>query len=241
MTLVSQIITDAFRQSNLLSINSSVTVTAQTEALRFLNRLVKSVMGHEAGERLEPMAIGFNHIDDSTDLENVLIPVNARMILNLTEETTVLLYPQPDDGTRMGLVDVSGNLSTYNFILDGNGRLIEGATTLTLDTDSLQREWFYREDLGNWVRYTTLDVDSEFPFPDEFDDFFISMLALRLNPAYGASIDPQSQAIMQRAQSQLRSRYNIISETPAELALLLLKGWGSNRTFFSNSTDFDHG
>lgn len=241
MTLVSQIITDSFRQSNLLSINSSVTVAAQTEALRFLNRLVKSVMGHEAGERLEPMAIGFNNIDDSTDLENVLIPVNARMLLNLTEETTVLLYPQPDDGTRMGLVDVSGNLSTYNFIIDGNGRLIEGATTLTLDTDNLQREWFYREDLGNWVRYTTLDVDSEFPFPDEFDDFFISMLALRLNPAYGASIDPQSQAIMQRAQSQLRSRYNIISETPVELALLLLKGWGGNRSFFSNSTDFDHG
>jgi hypothetical protein len=49
LTLVSEIITDAFRQSNLVAVGTTPTTEETTEALRYLNRIVKSVFGNEAG------------------------------------------------------------------------------------------------------------------------------------------------------------------------------------------------
>src|SRR3546814_19127941 len=63
MTLVSQIITDSFRKSNLIAIGTTPTAAQQTEALRYLNRMVKPVFGDEVGEPLTALPIGSLTID----------------------------------------------------------------------------------------------------------------------------------------------------------------------------------
>lgn len=241
MTLVSQIITDAHRQSNLLPIGASVTTAQSDEGLRYLNRLVRSVFGNEVGENLEPLPIGKLGIDrpsgfpyyDQVPPGDWFVPLNRRLMLNLSAPQTVYLHPMPCDGSRFAIVDASNNLATYNLIVDGNGRNIETTPSVTLNTNGTVQEWFYREDLGNWVKSSTLLTSDTFPFPEEFDDYFISMLAMRLNPAYGMMIDQQSQAVMQRSGKQLRARYSQTIETASETALLRMPRTARDRDQYS--------
>lgn len=237
MTLVSQIITDAFRQGNLVQTGAAPTADEATEGLRYLNRLVKSVFGNEAGEALIALPIGRHDIArpagwpwwNTTPSGDWFVPKNARLMLNLEESTPLYLHPVPDDGTRFAVIDISSNLSTYPVTVYGNGRLIEGAASVVLNTDDLDAEWFYREDLANWLRYAPLEADDTFPFPEEFDDFFITLLAIRLNPSYGIALDPQSKAIFDRSRSQFRSRYSQHIPTRSEPALTRLSRLSAER------------
>jgi hypothetical protein len=142
--------------------------------------------------------------------------------VNLAEPVTIHLHPNPQDGARFALNDVAGNLSTYNVTLDGNGQRIESAVTLTLSTDNTNSEWFYRADTGNWVLFSPLILTDTFPYPEEFDDFFIIMLAMRLNPAYGTTIDGQIQSMLSRATRQMKARYSNKKRIAAETALFRL-------------------
>jgi len=226
MTLVSQILHDALRQSNLLAIGAVQTSTQTEEGLRYLNRIVKSVLGFEVGDPLTGFPLGGDNISRPSGFPSWgndpgtswTVPKNSRLALNLTQSVTLYLNPAPQDGERFAVNDHAGNLATFPVTVQGNGRLIEDATSVTLDTDGLDAEWFFRADTGNWVRVSALLEDDVFPFPEEFDDFFITMTAARLNPSYGAALDPQSQMMLTRARSQLRARYrqnHSVCSTPA--------------------------
>src|SRR3546814_1582913 len=91
-------------------------------------------------------------------------------MLNLEEPVDLYLHPEPDDGSRFAVIDASENVATFNTTLYGNGRLIEGAFTQLLNEDGVDKEWFYRADLGNWLLYAPLTIVLEFPFPEEFED-----------------------------------------------------------------------
>lgn len=228
MTTVSQIIVDAFRQSNLIAVGGAPTANEETEALRYLNRLVLSVFGNEAGDPLTALPVGENNVSrtagtawwNPTQDADWFVPKNVRLMLNLTEPTTVYLHPSPDDGSRFAIVDSSGNLATNNLTVVGNGNKIDGATSQTVSTNGTTAAWFYREDLGTWVKYAPLVTTDTFPFPEEFDDYFITLLAIRLNPSYGAAIDGQSQMIFERSKRQLQSRYTQNIVTSVDPALL---------------------
>ena len=230
MTTVSQIITDAYRESNLIAISEIPNAAQEAEALRFLDRGVKSVFGYEVGENLIPFPLGRNNIQaptaypiyDNLPSGEWFTPVNTRFILNLTQAVSVPLHPSPGDGTRDAVVDASDNLSTYNVTLQGNGRTIEGSSTLTLNTDGLNREWFYRQDLGEWKQLTDLSLADEFPFPSQFDDMFIVMLAMRLNPRNNIQADQQTFIAYTRSRKQFRARYKQTTEVESEAALLHL-------------------
>ena len=107
----------------------------------------------------------------------------------------------------MSILDPFGRLNTYPVTIDANGRTIEGSATLTLDTNGLSREWFYRADLGNWVAISSLVETDEMPYPADFDMFFITYLAMRLNPRYGRMMDEQSQAVFRSERKKFVSRY----------------------------------
>ncbi len=256
MTITSQIIVDAFRQSNLLALGVSPTALQKEEALRYLSRIVKSVFGYEAGELLFPVSVGNKDIERPVEWvdyyqindANSWFPKNGRAMLNLTETQDIYLTPVPDDGTRFAVLDVSGNLSQFPVTVYGNGANIEGLPAIGLNTDGLNQEWFYRADLGNWVKTIPLLENDIFPFPEEFDDFFITMLAMRLNPSYGSALDPQSQAALQRAKGQFSSRYVQAIPTPSELALLRpskmsadRQRWYNDYTYFDPNRMFNRG
>lgn len=212
MTLVSSILLQAYRESNLVSLGTTALSTNQeTEALARLNAIIASVLGWEAGENLKQWPVGTaGYKDPDAGLRQDIWkypPINSTLVLNLTQAETIYLPENPSDGARIAVQDLGGNLATFNAVLDGNGRLIEAARTLTLSTNLLNRSWFYRADLGDWRQVTTLIAADEMPFPVEFDDMFIILLAIRLNPRYGRKMDEQSAIMLRRAQKMFTSRY----------------------------------
>jgi hypothetical protein len=248
LTTVTQLINDSFRESNLIATGASPTAAETTEALRLFNRVVQGLYGYELGDPLETIPLGTGNIDTPSDIPYFLgdlpddhAPVNIRIACNLTQAETVYLHPVPEDGARMAVTDLSGNFNTYNLILDGNGRKIEGANSLTLSTASLTRQWFYRDDIGEWKRVSDLVGLDESPFPPEFDDLLIVGLTIRLASRYGLQPSSTSLASYTSALSKFRSRYSQVRQMPVELGLRLNAGDRWYRAWGPSMRDFNRG
>lgn len=203
MTLASAIIADAYRESNLVALVSSPSTLEQTEGLNRLNPLILSCVGNEAGQELRDLNIGGQFERQIGEW----VPHNARLVLNLAAAKTLKLHPRPHEGQRLAIIDAGGNLATRNLTLNANGRLIEGSATLVLNANGMGRQWMYRADTGNWAKISALAASDQMPFPQEFDDFFVTALAMRLNPRHSASMTKESLAVMERQRQQMRARY----------------------------------
>lgn len=238
MTLASSIVTDAYRESNLIPMGASPNTNQQTEALGRLNTIILSTVGYEAGDGLDDLNVGGSY--DQSSLMSVFIPDNARLVLNLSSPRTFKLDPEPFEGQRLSIVDVGGNLATYPVTLDGNGRKIENAATLVLNTNSDVRQWMYRADTGCWAKITALLYADAMPFPAEFDDYFITMLAMRLSPRYGQALTGESLMALKRARSLLRGRYHAWREIAPDLDV---RGFAtdSGASTNLNSSEFNTG
>ncbi len=216
MTIISQIITDAYRESNLIALGTTPNDAEKAEALRRLQSIILASIGNEAGEPLETVDYPptVPEFDPGYTLSNVRLAI--------TEGTPVtIVFPlNPLDGARMGVIDPLDFLPTTPVVLDGNGRTIEGSPTITLVTAVGLPTWFYRADMGDWIRLTDFSDDTdEMPFPQEFDDFFVVSLAMRINPRYGRQLDPMTLSTMNSIRTKLRARYKQNKPMPSELAL----------------------
>lgn len=215
MTTIRDIVADALRESGILTIGDTPTADSYAEGVRRLNVLVQSMMGVELGDPFVPMSVGksdapytFGSNDDYLRcLKERAVYGSVRLNCNLEEPTTLYLDPNPREGARLSVIDIPGNFSVNKLTLNGNGRNIEGLPEVELDTDGLNRSWFYRADLGSWQVVTDLTENSDSPFPVDFDDWLTTMLAQRLNPRYGQSLAPETIASMQRVQKIFRARY----------------------------------
>lgn len=250
MTLISTIIGDAFRESNLIAIGVDPTTAEITEALRVLNRYVSALVGNELGELLTDSSYGLNNVtrpnEDNYVLDDILasyyLPENTRIVTNLQGAKTVYLHPNPRDGARIGITDPSSNLATYNLIFNGNGRTIEDATSVTLATNGVDREWFYRADLGNWARISDLATSDQSPFPAAFDDLLIIGLAMRLNPRNGAAVDPQSIDTYKSQMKKFKSRYRQSKQMGVDTVLGRINDiYGTNYYGYSDNRSWDRG
>jgi hypothetical protein len=234
MTTVASIINDALRETNLIPLGVTPTTDQTAEAFRLLSTIVAGVLGNEAGENLNPFPLGQNEIEAprgypwwSNELPgNVFLPTNLRVMCNLTGPGMINLHPRPHDGARMGIVDVSQNFDINPLTIVGNGRSIEGDSEMTYNTPGEVRQWVYREDIGNWVTVIPLVSSGEMPWPPEFDDMFIILLAIRLNPRYGQVINPASTEVLKSAMSKFSARYSqSTTQVGVEAGLLYLTHW----------------
>lgn len=230
MTILTDIIQQAFRDANLIPIGTSPTAAETAEGLKRLQVLIRSVLGNEAGENLTAIMVGNTNVvspqgsyDNSQEWTLRPLPLNVRAMCNLTGAQTLYANPNPQDGSRFSVQDAASNFATFNLTIVGNGRLLEGSTAnIVLSTDDIMREWFYRADLGDWKRVTSLVAADEMPYPEEFDDLFIVMLAMRLNPRNSQALSQESAAMMERSREQFRARYSQIINTPSDLGVLNL-------------------
>jgi hypothetical protein len=245
MTLTSKIITSAFRESNLILIGTEPSELQKQEAIDALNRIVLAAYGYEVGRQFVDWPVGQQGIsaeDTTTWSQNewAYPPANMRLIAASTTPQTIYLHPQPSDGARMALIDPAGLLAGAPMTIDGNGRRVQGSGSVVVDA-SVPRVWFYRSDLGDWVVLSELTaaVDEQFPFPADFDDYFIVSLAARMNPRYGRAMSEQSAAALVRSLEKLRARYMQYTGIAGDKALSNLTiGFGSR---FSRSIDGDAG
>lgn len=248
MTLISSIIADAFREGNILPLGKAPNANQGAEALRLFNALLSSLYGDEAGEALRDWPLGNfgrERPDNWPEYERTRPGINRRLIVLNEAAMTVYLSACPQDGARMGIIDPFGRLATVPVTLDANGRTIEGAANLTLNTDGTASEWFYRADLGDWVRLTAkLDTD-DLPFPADFDNFFITTLAMRINPRYGRTMDEQSALIYKSERRKFVARY--LQSMPLEILddiswpYLSRQSYDQQRAFGNSSQGFDRG
>lgn len=243
MTLVSDIILDAFRESNLISISATPTILEQTEALRLLNRIVPGSIGTSAGEQLDTLPIGRNNIsrpvgfpyyDQVPFQTDWFVPPNTRLMLNLETPQTVYLNPTPTDGERFAFVDKSNNLSTNPLTVVGNGMTIDSLVQEVFSTDGSSIEFIYREDTGNWAVLTPLLLASEMPFPAEYDDVFIIELSMRLNPRNANEMDPQSLQAYRSALRDFKAKYRQHRQVGSEPGIVRLPSNRRRRTYDNN-------
>jgi hypothetical protein len=211
MTLVSQIISDAYRETNLIAVEKAPSPAQAAEGLRLFQRQMAAIYGNDAGENLNDWPLGNygrNIQFDIPSTQNLIYPEINSQILALAETPlTVYLPVEPSNGSRIGLIDPFSRLLIAPVTLDANGRTIEGAETLLCNVAGTRSVWFYRADLGNWVKLTDLVETDEMPFPIQFDDYFTIMLAARLNPRYGKTLPADTKAMLKRAQQDFSNTY----------------------------------
>ncbi len=228
MSLAADIIGRAYREGQIVALVATPSDLEQAEALSLLNILILSVLGNEIGQELHDLNVGGAY--DQSQFLSCGVPQNTRLILNLGSGKTLKLDPRPYDGQRLGIADVANNLSTYNLLLDGNGRNIEGSSSLTLSASGIMRQWLFRSDTGNWAVVTDLALTDTMPFPEEYDDYFTIRLAMRLFPRNGIGTTQETVQALQRSERQLKARYRR-PRPPQELGTLGLIG--QRRTSFN--------
>lgn len=211
MTTTSAIIVDAYRESNLIAAGATPSPAQQTEALARLTSLIAGVYGYDVGENLRDWMVGYVNQQNpdcgwqSTDWSYPIS--NSRLLLNHNTVQTIYLPENPENGARIQIIDVNGALATHAVSLIGNGRLIDGQPTALLNTNALNKTWMYDDSTAQWKAISDLTLESDMPFPLEFDDLFIIRLAARLNPRYGRSLSDLSIARLNDMQTQIETRY----------------------------------
>lgn len=251
MTLISSIIQQALRETNLIALGASPTAAETAESLIKLQSLVSSALGNEVGENLAPWPLGnYGRTTESQmwiSEQMLRFPmINSALVAVNEAAFTAYLPVNPSDGARVQILDPYARLATYPVTLDGNGRTVETAATQLLDDSAMTgRTWLYRADRGDWVRVTDLEEDGDMPFPREFDDYFVISLAMRINPAYSVKLDEQSLARLKQQQRQLTARY--VQSAPlsinADISFQTLQGYNNFSDAWAGGTtqEFNQG
>lgn len=217
--VVDEAVTAGYRRGNILAAVQPVTALQMAEGVALVNELWASIIGFELGENLLDWPLPPKVVTDyaAEELPFVstaesssywLYPVqNSRLLTKITTATTVKFPASPDDGARMSIVDV-GSTSTL-LTLDGNSRLIEGATLVVVNPiTATGSSWFYRADLGSWTLITSplAEID-DLPLPSAFDVLFTSYLAINLASRHSQEADSVAVEVYKLSLDRLKARY----------------------------------
>lgn len=245
MATLNSIVNSAFRESGIVAIGVTPDTNEASEALAHLQNIISSLSGFESGEMLTPVDVGQNGVQYPPINYNnyqyaAYLKEDCRLLCNLSQSTTLYLPPVPNDGATMAAVDLSGNFATYPLIINGNGRQIEGAPSVTLNTNGQSKSWLYRDDLGSWALVSPLTGTSNSPYPSMYDELLTIMLCKRINPRYGAETAPETEEVYKRLIRHFQAQYRQEREKQVEDGLIRLPG---QRKFFpiSYTNNFTRG
>lgn len=244
MATLRKIVTDAYRESGILQKGAALDADQLQEGLDKLLMLVDNVFGEEVGGPYVDLNYGSNEVFNSfsigsnkqTEIDNSFAKPSYRLFVHNSEAKTVYLDPSPYDGARFSVVDAAKNFSTKPLTIVADTRSIEGQNQIVLNTDGANVSWFYRADVGNWVKLTPLNVDDEMPFPSQFDDYFIIKLATRLHPRYLVQTAQETMMHYKEMQRKFRSRYSTSEQMRSEIGLCRLSGSSRHAVSFVDGT-----
>ena len=225
MTTIAQIITDAYQANNLIALSAIPTATEQATALRYTNRVFKSLFGNELGDKLSDGVLstgGITYPDYaySYPINTFNVRANTRIINSATAPVTIYMPTNPQPGSRVAFIDLTGTIATNPVTVDGSQRLVESSTTKVMNTNLAGVDWFYRDDLAGWQKISSLAVTDSFPLPDEFEELFIAELTLRLDPQVQYPVPNETSYTLKEMKRKLRSRYRQTTEQPSEIGIL---------------------
>lgn len=227
--LASDCINYALREQNMIPLGGTAPTSWQTEALIMLNSLTRTLFSHELKSRLRDWTIPFpsavnNILADFPELpydtnalpavSNDLLlnpPCNVRLLCASTSAVAKTVYfPwDPFDGARIAFVDLGIDAA---FTLNGNGRLIDGsadAVFYPVSALNATTTWFYRADLGQWKTVADMGLSDATPLPDEYDDYFVTALSIRLSARFRQDIGAATMMRYNDMLSKIKQRYRI--------------------------------
>ena len=231
MATLRKIITDAYRESGIIQKGTVPDADQMQEGLDKLLMIIENVFGEEVGSLYQDInygddgAVNTYSVDSNREvfIDNSYARPSYRLLVNSTSAKTVYLDPSPYDGARFAVIDVGQNFTTAPITVATDTRRIEGGNQVVLNTDGANAAWFYRADLGEWVRISPLTLDSNSPFPSQFDDYFVIKLATRLHPRYRVQTAQETMLHYRELQRKFRSRYTTSQEMNSETALYRLR------------------
>lgn len=197
MTLISSLIRDAYRESNLIATSANPSTAEVTEGVSVLNQFLGSLFGHEAGQEF---------VDLSVAAATATLRPNERALVSYNSGNVTLTLPAvPDNGARVQIVDtVIGGSRTLT--LNPNGRKITGAATLVLAAGS-NKVYMYRADLGDWLVISPLASSDTLPFPVDYEPLFVAAIAIRINDRHGQPVPEQLKAVFDRDIERIKFDY----------------------------------
>ena len=229
MTTASELVTQAYREGNTIGLTASPTTEQLAEGLTLLNDYLDSLLGFELGEfnfdwptppaTTSPVPARYPLLPLQRNLASDVWPYppsNVRVLMTLTNDTQIYLPQDPDDGARLRLINLDAS-STFSLTLNGNGRLVQGATTSTgLATALNETNLFYRADLGDWQLTTTLVAATESPLPTLYDRLLALGTWQYLAPRYGKELKPTQMMSFKRLLKRLKSQYRQVVLEPSQ-------------------------
>lgn len=214
MATLSQIITRAYRESQILDISAFPSADQESEALEILNGILRRY------QRQPVMTVWLGSFDDVKRQRGQIfrdftpyrlqysVPQDCFVNVNLEDPTEVYFPCDPGDGARINIIDVNNSLAASPLTIYGNGNRINGGTSEVISTNGAQVEYFFRRELADWRTIPASFVASSIiPFDSQFDDMFVIELAMRLNPRYGDSLSDLSMAAHELMRQLFNGRY----------------------------------
>lgn len=228
MTTASALVTQAYREGNLIGLTATITDAQATEGLTLLNDYLDSLLGFELGEfnfdwptpptTTSPVPARFPVFPLGRDLPSNVWPyppLNVRILMTLTVDTTIYLQQDPGDGARIMLINLDST-SAFSLTIEGNGRLIKGASSITeLATELDGQLLLYRADLGGWQLTTTLETTTESPLPTVYDRLLALGTFIFLAPRYGKELTQTQNLSYRRLLKRLKAQYRQVVLEPS--------------------------
>lgn len=235
MTTLNEICISAFRESQTFDLERVPSDAELNEALARLKNIIElhtrpPVQTVWLGRDRRLVAERGQIVRDFTGLqERNPVPADTYVNLLLDQSYEVFLPSSPGDGSVVSFIDVAGTLGAHELTIVGNGNLISGQPSILLDQTGSTTKLMYRRDLAEWRPVGVLEGASQMPYPTEFDDFWIIMLAMRMNPRYGKEISPITLQVFNDVRSRFMSRY-MSHTTPSQPDII----WTADNGNFGN-------
>lgn len=231
MATLRKIITDAYRESGIIQKGTVPDADQMQEGLDKLLMIIENMFGQEVGGDYIDINYGDDGVANSysidsnreVHIDHSFVRPSYRLLVNSVSPKTVYLDPAPYEGARFSVIDVGQNFTTAPFTVNADTRRIEGQQQITLNTDGAVVSWFYRADLGEWTKLSPLNLDSDSPFPSQFDDLFMMKLAMRLHPRYLVQTAQETAMAYRELNRKFRTRYSTSQEVSSESALYRLR------------------
>lgn len=212
MTTLQTIINGAYRERQVLDIGETPSAAQSAEALTLLQGIIARCIVQKPQSIITlgtPPTTGLKASarDFTPYLSSLAMPHNTYIHANLTAATTIKLPFNAGDGSRLVFVDVGGNFATVPLTLDGNGSLVDAAHSKVLSTNGQRADFMYRRDLAEWRSVSPLTASSTVPFPEEYDDMLVLLLAARILSRYGRALDDVSATLLQDMRARFDAQY----------------------------------
>jgi hypothetical protein len=183
MTTLRQIMTDAAVIVAAASEGQPAAVAYDADrAVKIFNRMMREFRGQEIGQKLKRQ---WDAAASDIAIAGGLYAVNVSTI------------ERPNNGDRLGVIGA-------RTVTASTGATIEGAASVTTADNTT---WFFRDDLGDWVKEEDLTLDDDHLLSTDADEALVECLAARWFFERESRLTPELTTLAQKGRSRLFQLY----------------------------------